>query len=206
VAEAAYLLRDGIAGSLSPRQTRLVSIISASTDRILGLVNRLLDLSRLRAGMLPLQSRPVNVAAIMARAVEELRPQAETADVMLEHECLGTDFVVEGDEERLGEVVVNLGVNAIRFTPRRGSVRIRVTDAGPEVTLEVDDTGVGIPAEALPGIFERYQQARRDRGGSGLGLAIVRGVVEAHGGRVAVESAEGKGTRFTVSLPRVRAT
>jgi signal transduction histidine kinase len=206
VAEAAYLLRDGVAGSLSSRQQRLVSIISASTDRILGLVNRLLDLSRLRAGVLPLQSRPVNVATVTARAVEELRPQAETADVVLEHECQGADFVVEGDEERLGEVVINLGVNAIRFTPRGGSVRIRVRDAGLEVLIEVEDTGAGIPADALPGIFERYQQARSDRGGSGLGLAIVRGVVESHGGRVAVESAEGKGTRFTVALPRVRAT
>jgi signal transduction histidine kinase len=206
VAEAAYLLRDEVAGSLSPRQQRLVSIISASSDRILGLVNRLLDLSRLRAGVLPLQSRPVNLATVSGRAVEELRPQAETADVVLEHECHGADFVLEGDEERLGEVVINLGANAIRFTPRGGAVRIRVRDAGSEVTLEVEDTGAGIPADALPGIFERYQQARRDRGGSGLGLAIVRGVVEAHGGRVAVESAEGKGTRFTVSLPRVRAT
>lgn len=206
IAEAAYLLRDGVAGSLSPRQTRLMSIISASSDRILGLVNRLLHLSRLRAGMLPLECRPVNLALVVERAVEELGPQAETSEVSLEHEKLGDDFVVEGDEERLGEVVINLGVNAIQFTPKGGLVRIRVTDAGPEVTLEVEDTGIGIPAAALPGIFERYQQARRDRGGSGLGLAIVRGVVEAHGGRVAVESADGKGTRFTVTLPRVADT
>ncbi|MGH7334770.1 MAG: ATP-binding protein [Candidatus Rokuibacteriota bacterium] len=206
IAEAAYLLRDGVAGSLSPRQARLMSIISASTDRILSLVNRLLHLSRLRAGMLPLECRPVNVASVAERAVEELRPQAETAEVTLEHERVGADFVVEGDEERLGEVVINLGVNAIQFTPKGGLVRVRVTDAGSEVTLEVEDTGIGIPAAALPGIFERYQQARRDRAGSGLGLAIVRGVVEAHGGRVAVESADGKGTRFTVTLPRVADT
>jgi signal transduction histidine kinase len=206
IAEAAYLLRDGVAGSLSPRQARLMSIISASTDRILGLVNRLLLLSRLQAGMLPLECRPVNLASVAERAVEELRPQAETAEVILEPERVGSDFVVEGDEERLGEVVINLGVNAIQFTPKGGLVRVRVTDAGSEVILEVEDTGVGIPAAALPGIFERYQQARRDRAGSGLGLAIVRGVVEAHGGRVAVESADGKGTRFTVTLPRVADT
>ncbi len=203
IAEAAYLLRDGVAGSLNPRQTRLMSIINASTDRILGLVNRLLHLSRLRAGMLPLERRPVNLAVVAERAVEELRPQAETAEVTLELERVGDAFVVEGDEDRLAEVVINLGVNAIQFTPKGGFVRVRVTDAGPEVTLEVEDTGIGIPAAALPGIFERYQQARRDRGGSGLGLAIVRGVVEAHGGRVAVESADGKGTRFTVTVPRV---
>jgi signal transduction histidine kinase len=182
----------------------LVNIISASSDRILGLVNRLLDLSRLRAGTLPLQAGPVNLALVVERALEELRPQAETGEVLLAQERLGDDFVIEGDGERLGEVVINLGTNAVRFTPKGGQVRVRTTDAGPEVILDVEDTGVGIPPEALPGIFERYQQVRRDRGGSGLGLAIVRGVVEAHGGRVAVESAEGKGTRFTVTLPRTR--
>ena len=81
-------------------------------------------------------------------------------------------------------------------------MRLRAADR--EVQVEVEDTGVGIPAEALSGIFERYRQVRRDRGGSGLGLAIVRGVVEAHGGRVTVESSEGKGTCFTVVLPRTR--
>ncbi len=204
ISEAAYLLREEVAGSLSPRQTRLVSIIGTSSDRILALVNRLLDLSRLRAGMLPLESRPVNLGLLVERVLEELRPQAETADVRLEHERSGEDFVVEGDEERLGEVVINLTTNALRFTPKGGQVRVRLTDAPREVLVAVEDTGVGIPAEALPGIFERYRQVRRDRGGSGLGLAIVRGVVDVHGGHVTVESFEGKGTCFTVSLPRTR--
>jgi signal transduction histidine kinase len=204
ISEAAYLLRDGVTGSLTPRQTRLVGIIGTSSDRILGLVNRLLDLSRLRSGVLPLESRPVNLAPVVEGVVEELRPRAETADVVLEYERSGGDFVIEGDGERLGEVVINLVTNALRFTPKGGQVRVCLTGAEREVLLTVDDTGVGIPAEALPTIFDRYQQVRRDRGGSGLGLAIVRGVVDAHGGRVTVESEEGKGTRFTVVLPRSR--
>jgi signal transduction histidine kinase len=205
ISEAAYLLREGVTGSLSPRQARLVGIIATSADRILGLVNRLLDLSRLRSGVLPLQSLPVNLAQLAERVLEELRPQAETAGVDLRGiERIGRDFVVEGDEERLGEVLVNLATNALRFTPRGGEVRVRLRDGDGEVRLEVEDTGVGIPAEALPDIFERYRQVRRDRGGSGLGLAIVRGVVTAHGGRVTVESSEGKGTCFAVVLPRAR--
>jgi signal transduction histidine kinase len=204
ISEAAYLLREGVTGSLSERQARLVGIIGASADRILGLVNRLLDLSRLRSGVLPLQSLPVNLVQLVERVLEELRPQAETAGVGLVSERIGGDFVVEGDEERLGEVVVNLAINALRFTPKSGEVRVRLRDEGAKVLLEVEDTGVGIPAAALPGIFERYRQVRRDRGGSGLGLAIVRGVVDAHGGRVTVQSLEGKGTCFTVSLPRTR--
>lgn len=202
ISEAAYLLREGVTGSLSPRQARLVSIIATSSDRILGLVNRLLDLSRLRSGVLPLEWRPVNLVPLVERVMEELRPQAETAEVLLEHERLGADFVVEGDEERLGEVVINLATNALRFTPKGGQVRVRLIGAEREVLLAVEDTGVGIPADALPGIFDRYSQVRRDREGSGLGLAIVRGVVDAHGGRVSVESLEGKGTCFTVFLPR----
>jgi signal transduction histidine kinase len=205
ISEAAYLLREEVTGSLSPRQARLVAIIATSADRILGLVNRLLDLSRLRSGVLPLQSLPVNLAQLAERVLEELRPQAETAGIHLRGiERIGQDFVVEGDEERLGEVLVNLATNAIRFTPKGGEVQVRLRAGDGEVRLEVEDTGVGIPAEALAGIFERYRQVRRDRGGSGLGLAIVRGVVNAHGGRVAVESSEGKGTCFTVVLPRAR--
>jgi signal transduction histidine kinase len=81
-------------------------------------------------------------------------------------------------------------------------VAIRLIDAGPELEVHVEDTGLGIPADALPHIFDWYQQAHRRRGGSGLGLPIVRGLVEAHGGRVTVESHEGKGSRFTVLFPR----
>jgi two-component system sensor histidine kinase BaeS len=205
ISEAAYLLREGATGSLTPRQARLVGIIATSADRILALVNRLLDLSRLRSGVLPLESRPVNLAHVVERVLEELRPQAETADVRLGVEQAGGAFVVEGDEERLAEVMANLTTNALRFTPKGGEIRVRLAETDREVLVAVADTGVGIPEAALPGIFDRYRQVRRDRGGSGLGLAIVRGLVDAHGGRVTVESSEGRGTCFTVALPRTRA-
>ncbi|OLD97049.1 MAG: hypothetical protein AUG80_12505 [Candidatus Rokubacteria bacterium 13_1_20CM_4_68_9] len=120
-------------------------------------------------------------------------------------ERVGQNFEAAVDEDKLVQVVVNLVANAIRFTPAGGRVAVRVVDAGPEVELHVEDTGVGIPAAALPRIFDMYQQAHSQSGGTGLGLAIVRGVVEAHNGRVTVESQEGKGSRFTVLLPRRRA-
>jgi signal transduction histidine kinase len=115
---------------------------------------------------------------------------------------VGWNFAYNGDEERLHQLVVNLGANAIRFTPRGGRVVVRLIDADAELELQVEDTGVGIPADALPYIFDAYRQAHRERGGTGLGLAIVRGIVDAHGGRVTAESQEGKGSRFTVLLPR----
>lgn len=200
--EGAHLLRDEVAGDLTPKQGRLVTIIEDGSERLLRLVNQLLDLSRLRAGMLPLECKPLQLDRVVARAVDELRPQADEAAVALELECRGERFEYAGDADRLVQVVVNLVANALRFTPRGGRVTVRVIDAGPELEVQVEDTGVGIPSAALPHIFSWYEQAHRHKGGSGLGLPIVRGLVEGHGGRVTVESQEGKGSRFTVLLPR----
>jgi signal transduction histidine kinase len=203
--EAAHLLRDSVPGPLNPKQSRLVEIIGRSSDRLLRLVNQILELSRLRAGILPIERRPVDLERVVTRAVEELRPQADEAGVTLKRDRVGQDFPCLGDDDRLVQVVVNLVANAIRFTQRGGSVTVKLIDAGAEMEIQVEDTGIGIPAAALPHIFESYQQAHRDRGGTGLGLAIVRGIVLAHGGRVTAESQEGKGSRFTVLLPRAKA-
>lgn len=200
--EAAHLLREQVPGELNPKQARLVTIIEEATERLLRLVNQVLDLSRLRAGMASMARTRVDVARIAVRAVDELRPQAEEAGLTLAVEQVGQRFEVLGDGDRLIQLAVNLLGNAIRFTPRGGRVTARVVDAASEVELQVEDTGVGISAAALPHVFEWYGQAHQDRGGTGLGLAIVRSIVQAHGGRVTVESQEGKGSRFTVLLPR----
>src|SRR6058998_236972 len=186
---AADLVHEGIPGPLTPRQARLIDIISQSSERLLGLVNEILEMSRLRAGQVVLDRKALDLAWLVDRAVEELHPRAEEAGVALEREHFGSNFAY-------------LGANAIRFTPRRGRVIVRLIDTGPEIELQVEDTGVGIPADALPHIFDPYRQAHHDRGGTGLGLAIVRGIADAHGGRVTAESQEGKGSRFTVLLPR----
>jgi len=200
---AAELLREGVPGPLTNKQKRLTDIVSVSSGRLLRLVNQLLEMSRLQAGPLDLERRSLDLTELVDRVVEELHPLASEASVTLECERIGSDFTYSGDGERLHQVLVNLGANAIRFTPAGGRVVARVIDAGPEFELQVEDTGVGIPADALPHVFDAYRQAHRERGGTGLGLAIVRGIAEAHGGRVTVESSEGKGSRFTVLLPRV---
>jgi two-component system, NtrC family, sensor histidine kinase GlrK len=204
VREAAHLLADGVPGPLTPKQTRMVDIIRRSTDRLLRLVNQILDVSRLRAGVLPLERVPLDLDWLVGRAIDELRPQADEARVTLARERVGTRFTVIGDEDRLVQVLVNLLANAVRFTPVGGRVTVRLVDAGLECELQVEDTGVGIPPAELPHVFESYRQAHPGKGGTGLGLAIVRGLVQAHGGRVTAESQEGKGSRFTVLLPRDR--
>ena len=199
---AADLLRDRVPGPVTEQQARLIEIIGQSSERLLGLVNRILETCRLRAGLLPLDRAELDLERVVSRAVGELDPRAQEAGVGLECERVGTDFAFRGDAERLLQTIVNLGANAIRFTPRGGRVVVRLIDAGAELEIQVEDTGVGIPARELPRIFDSYRQAHHDRGGTGLGLAIVRGVAHAHGGRVTVESQEGKGSRFTVLLPR----
>src|SRR5213593_1490970 len=198
---AAELLREGVPGPLTDKQKRLADIVSLTSGRLLRLVNQILELSRLPAGPLDLERSPLHLSELVDRAIEELHPLASEAAVTLECERIGSTFTYFGDVERLHQVIVNLGANAIRFTPSGGHVVARVIDAGPELELQIEDTGVGIPADALPHIFDAYRQAHRERGGTGLGLAIVRGIAEAHGGRVTVESREGKGSRFTVLLP-----
>jgi signal transduction histidine kinase len=199
---AVDLLHQRAPQSLTENQQRLTEIIARSSERLLWLANQILEMSRLHAGFAELDRKPVDLAALIDRVVEELHPQAEETGVALERERYGSHFAYLGDEERLYQLVVNLAANAIRFTPRGGLVTVRVIDATSEFELQVEDTGVGIPADALPTIFDPYRQAHRDRGGTGLGLAIVKGVATAHGGEVIAESREGKGSRFTVLLPR----
>jgi len=202
VKEATHLLLDRVQGPLTAKQARLVDIIAASSDRLLRLVNQVLEVSRLRARLLPLERRLVDMEKVVVRALEELRPQVEDKGLVVGRATSGSDFAVQGDEERLLRVVVNLVGNAIKFTPHGAAVTVGLTDLGPEVEIAVEDTGIGIPATDLPRIFDPYKQAHRGRGGSGLGLAIVKGLVEAHGGRIQVESEEGQGSRFLVRLPK----
>jgi signal transduction histidine kinase len=202
IRSAVELLQRRAADPLTEGQRRLTDIVSQSSDRLLRLANQILEMSRLRTHLTELDRQSVDFAQLVGKVLEELHPQAAEMAVDLECERHGAHFACLADEERLYQLVVNLGANAIRFTPRGGRVVVRVIDAGSELELQVEDTGVGIPTDALPTIFDAYRQAHQDRGGTGLGLAIVKGVAKAHGGYVTAESREGQGSRFIVRLPR----
>src|SRR5215831_566597 len=165
VKEATHLLLDGVPGPLTPKQSRLVGIIATSSNR-------------LRGHVLPLERRLVDMEKLVVHALEELRPQVEEKNLAVGRTTNGPDFGIQGDEDRLLRVVVNLLGNAVKFTLDRGTIVVGLTDRGAEIELTVRDTGIGIPQSEIARIFDPYQQAHHGRGGSGLGLAIVKGLVE----------------------------
>ncbi len=196
------LLRNGGTGPVAPQQERLLAIIRSDAEKLLRLINQILDLSKCHSGMLRLELRPADLGHLIENAAQEVRPLAEEKGVALTVAVPDSSPKLVCDEERVQQVLVNLLSNAVKFTPRGGEVRLTMAEEGETVTICVGDTGVGIPPDHLPHVFDRYYQAHRGRGGTGLGLATVKGFVEAHGGRVWAESEEGKGSCFFVALPQ----
>jgi PAS domain S-box-containing protein len=175
-----------------------------------GLIQDLQDVSRIAAGRLRVAQRPVAPGTLLHEAAELFAPVMADAGVRLRREVPDTLPLVDGDPQRLQQVLSNLLGNAVRFTPAGGLVTLSAavvgedgaTGAAAMVRVTVADTGPGIPAADQPRLFERYWQAPRLlRAGSGLGLFIARGIVEAHGGRIGVESTEGEGSRFWFTVP-----
>ena len=200
----AQAILDGTA-STPEAQKQAAQIIYAESGRMHRMVLDLLDLARLDAGTLDLQRTPVDLAALLNNIAEKFAPQARTANMDIGVEAFALP-VITGDGDRLAQVFTNLVDNALKFTPTGGRITLRATQVGSAVQVEVMDTGAGIPAEALPHIFERFYQADPSRTGgrihgAGLGLAIVKEIVGAHGGKISVRSEQGAGTTFTVSLP-----
>ena len=185
-------------GTIEPRQAAVV--VARESRRLERLVDDLLALARLRQGILEVRREPVELGEVLREAEERLRPQAEAAGVELRLDPNGDGRVI-GDHGRALQVATNLVENAVRVTPAGG----RVTLAAAQSGFSVSDSGPGIPHGELDHAFERFrlrdQLGRGSSDGAGLGLAIVKELVEAMGGGVAVESAEGRGARFTVRLP-----
>ncbi len=196
-----------IAGQLGPdRLHQAFQVIDRNVQSLAQLIEDLLDISRIISGQLRVDFRTVDLSSVVRAAVEAVRPTAEAKRIRIESVFTAGAGPVMGDSERLQQVVWNLLSNAIKFTAHDGFVRIDVHRVGSQVELRVTDNGIGIKAEFLPHVFDRFTQAdasiTRRRGGLGMGLAIVKSLVELHGGTVSVASAgEGQGAIFTVNLP-----
>ena len=174
------------------------------------LIADLLDVARITSGAVRLDARPIDAAAAVRNALATVRPAAEAKGLRLEQALDPGAGHVHADPARLQQVVWNLVTNAVKFTPRGGTIRVALAREGGQVRIAVADDGRGIKADFLPHIFERFRQedatTRRNQGGLGLGLAIVKNLVEMHGGTITAASAgEGRGATFTVRLPAVAA-
>ena len=185
---------------------RGIDVVARNSRLQAQLISDLLDISRIVAGKLQLETRSVDLGAIVGQSLETMEEEARTKGVVIEPSLDDAGSLVSGDASRLQQICWNLLSNAVKFTPRGGRVSVRLTFDGPWARLEVADTGVGIRPEFLPHVFDRFQQAdrsiTRQFGGLGLGLSIVKHLVELHGGAVeAASEGEGKGATFTVTLP-----
>lgn len=178
--------------------------VQRSAERIGAMVNDLLDAARIEAARLSLRPEQVSLPDAARALVERLRPALGSRTIDLR--IIGSPPAVDADPTRLDQILTNLIENAAKHAGEDSPISIRVSPAGQGVELVVQDRGPGIPSADLPLLFDRFYQAKRARedkkGGFGLGLYIAKGLVEAHGGRIAVESELGSGTTFTVWLPR----
>ncbi len=185
-----------------PAERRQVEIVRRAADRMNRMIQDLLDVKRMESGRLGLEPKPETVAGLVGDTIEMLRPLAEGSSIRLESHVAPNLPRVLADATRINQVLSNLVGNAVKFTPREGVITITADGLDAEVRFSVIDTGAGIPAEQLPHIFGRFWQARTsDRRGIGLGLAIAKGIVEAHRGRIWVESSVGLGSTFYFTLP-----
>lgn len=225
------MLAEGIAGSLTPEQTEYVKTIHSKGEQLLRLITGLLDLSKLESGTMSIRQASTQIGPILNEVISTLVPVARKKEVNLILDDDGASCELVADAERLRQVFINLVDNAVKFTPKGGTVTVmsRVTEGPPppsddeddgvgaalltpifkQVEVRVADTGIGIPVTERTKVFEAFYQvdssSTREYGGTGLGLSIVKRIVTAHGGQVRVESNQPNGTVFVVTLPSAQA-
>jgi two-component system phosphate regulon sensor histidine kinase PhoR len=200
-------LLQGMRGPLSADLLDELHKIDRSTRSLVKMVNDFLEIARLEAAPERFDRSEVDLGRLVDDAVEELRPLIDAARLRVDTVKPASAATVVGDPRRLAQVVSNLLGNAIKFTPPAGSITASIEVDPRFVATVVQDSGPGIAAEEIPGIFERFSRGTGTTGiaGSGLGLMIARQIVEAHGGSIGVESAVGRGSRFWFRLPRATA-
>ncbi|HEU4327111.1 MAG TPA: PAS domain S-box protein [Roseiflexaceae bacterium] len=188
---------------LPERHARMFEIIAGQTQRMSRMIGVLLDVSRIEVGQLTIERGRLDLGVLARRVVEEIQPALEHHTLVLEGDR--APLLVDGDEVRLEQVLQNLIQNALKYSPQGGAVVVRLAQQEGQASIAVTDQGIGIPEAALPNLFTRFFRAdnadRHSISGTGIGLYVVSEVVALHGGRIAVQSAEGQGSTFTVYLP-----
>jgi len=197
------LLSSGILGNVNDKAANLLRIALTNSDRLVRLINDILDLERIQSGREPLTFRPIELSDVIRQAIGDMQPVADAAGVQLIHDT--SKAQIDADPDRLLQVLTNLLSNAVKFSPPNSTVSIMLRPGINGITLSVIDHGRGIPADKLEVVFGRFQQVdasdSRQKGGSGLGLAICRTIVLQHSGRIWAERNPIRGTTFRVFLP-----
>lgn len=200
---AVTLVAQGVFGPVSEKAQEMLDIAASNSDRLVTLVNDLIDLERLSLGKISMNFATIDAQALAQEAADLVRPLADAANVQIDVRAQASAFV--GDRGRLVQTLQNLLANAIKFSPPGSSVRLESSVDGNTVQFLVSDSGKGIPEDQLESIFESFQQVdssdTRDAGGSGLGLAIAKAIVERHRGEIRAESQVGQGATFRMELP-----
>jgi len=199
----AEILTNQYFGTLNDRQVEYSRGILDSSQRLLSLINDILDLASIEAGQLELERTPVDVHALLAGILALSRERARRLEITLDFECPTDIGTILLDERRIRQTMFNLVSNAIKFTPAGGTVTLAARREGNEIILSVSDTGVGIAPEHQARVFEKFERSdpASRQAGAGLGLSLVKSFVELHGGRVELESAVAHGTRVSCRLP-----
>ncbi len=199
------MLMEGTPGPLTETQDEFLGIVFESSQRLMALVNDLLDISKLDVGRTSLELKTIELPRLIAGVVDEIGPLAYKKDISLELDCPESLPSTQGDQRRLEQVLNNLLSNAVKFTPEGGKIEVKAELAGGQLMVTVSDTGVGIPPEDLPHLFQAFHRGgnvtKQAIEGTGLGLSIAKALVEAHGGTIGVESELDKGSTFRFTLP-----
>lgn len=203
---AIKIMTETLQAGVEPEaQTEFLTNIARETDRMVALVEDLLDLARLESGRLDLRFESVDLGALCRDVVATQASRARRLGIAIDSASTGAPVTIAGDRDKLTQVIVNLLDNALRHTPAGGRVAATAQAVDGMAEIEVTDTGSGIPSEALGHVFERFYVVDRSRakslGGTGLGLAIVKHIVESHGGKVEAESELGQGSTFRCRFP-----
>ena len=205
IKEGTAQLLDGVGGETTERQRKLLAILAEESNRLIGVVNSLLDLAKMDAGMMSYDFETVSLDPLIRRAVAEITPLVEAKQIILQSAVDEPLPSARLDPERILQVLRNLIGNAVKFTPRGGQVKILARPVNGKLEVSVKDSGQGIPAESLTTIFEKFSQVNHrganTKHGTGLGLAIARNIITSHGGEIWAESQLGQGSTFVFVLP-----
>jgi signal transduction histidine kinase len=197
------LLSVGALGSLPEQAKKVVTIAERNTIRLITLINDILDIEKLESGKLDMVFEVISMGNVLERSSESVRAFAEQNGIVLQ--MIPSTASVYADGDRLVQVLVNLISNAVKFSPKDAAVTVRVEEIPNWIEVKVIDRGRGIPEKFKNSLFQRFQQVEasdaKKKGGTGLGLAICKGIIEAHGGNIGVDSEEGKGSVFWFRIP-----